>query len=106
MNNGQSSYWYHKASKRCKSHIVILVLVFNMNTSSLYCQFLKDSSSVNLIKEGINNVYNFQFSKADKVSEELRKLYPGQPIVFLFEGMVNYWKNYPLVTTSVSPCLI
>jgi hypothetical protein len=90
----------HKASKICKISIILLVLAFCMNITSLYCQFLKDSSSVNLLKEGIKNVYNFQFSKADKVSEKLRNLYPGQPIVLLFEGMVIYWKNYPLITIS------
>ncbi|HEX7493134.1 MAG TPA: hypothetical protein VF346_02865 [Bacteroidales bacterium] len=92
----------YKASKRFEISIVILLLVLSMNTSPLYSQFLKDSTTVNLIKEGIKNVYNFQFSKADRVSEELRKLYPGQPVVFLFEGMENYWRNYPLITTSAA----
>lgn len=92
----------HKTSKLCKILIVLLILAFSINTSSLFSQFLRDSTSVNLIKKGINNVYNFQFSKADKVSEELRKLYPGLPVVFLFEGMETYWKNYPLITTSAA----
>ena len=92
----------HKASKRCEISIVLIILVFSMNTSSLYSQFLKDSTTVNLVKEGINNVYNFQFDKADRISEELRKLYPGQPVVFLFEGMKNYWRSYPLITTSAA----
>ncbi len=87
-------------SERLKISYFLLILAFSMSTSSLYCQFLKDSTSVNLIKEGINNVYNFQFSKADRVSEELRKQYPGQPVVFLFDGMKDYWRDYPLITTS------
>jgi len=95
----------HKASKRCKISIILLVMAFTTNTSSLYSQFLKDSTSVNLIKEGIKNIYNFQFSKADRVSEELGKLYPGQPVVFLFEGMETYWRNYPLITTSAARTL-
>jgi hypothetical protein len=45
-------------------------------------------------------VYNFDFANADKVSTELNKLYPGHPVNYLFNGMMTYWKNYPLVTTS------
>ena len=89
-----------KDLKRYKISKILLVLVLCLSTSSLNSQFLKDSTSLNLIKEGIDNVYNFQFDKADKVSEELGKLYPGQPVVYLFKGMVTYWENYPLITTS------
>ena len=89
-----------KDLKRYKISKILLVLVLCLSTSSLNSQFLKDSTSLNLIKEGIDNVYNFQFDKADKVSEELGKLYPGQHVVYLFKGMVTYWENYPLITTS------
>jgi len=92
-----------KDLKRYKISKILLVLVLCLSTSSLNSQFLKDSTSLNLIKEGIDNVYNFQFDKADKVSEELGKLYPGQPVVYLFKGMVTYWENYPLITTSSAP---
>jgi len=89
-----------KDLKRYKISKILLVLVLCLSTSSLNSQFLKDSTSLNLIKEGIDNVYNFQFDKADKVSKELGKLYPGQPVVYLFKGMMTYWENYPLITTS------
>lgn len=89
-----------KDLKRYKISKILLVLVLCLSTSSLNSQFLKDSTSINLIKEGIDNVYNFQFDKADKVSKELGKLYPGQPVVYLFKGMMTYWENYPLITTS------
>lgn len=91
-----------KDLKRYKISLIFFVLVLCLSTSSLHGQFLKDSTSVNLIKEGIDNVYNFQFNKAEKVSEELRKLYPGHPVVYLFRGMVTYWENYPLITTSAA----
>jgi hypothetical protein len=57
---------------------------------------------VNLIKRGIDYVYNFDFKNAERISAELNKLYPGQAVNFLFKGMMTYWKNYPLVTTSAA----
>ncbi len=91
-----------KDLKRNKISKILFGLILCLSTSSLHGQFLKDSTSINLIKEGIDNVYNFRFDKADKVSEELRKLYPGHPVVYLFRGMVTYWENYPLITTSAT----
>jgi hypothetical protein len=71
-----------------------------LGTDPLKGQILKDSVSINLIKKGIDYVYNFQFSDAYKISEELGRLYPGHPINYLFKGMITYWENYPLITTS------
>lgn len=83
-----------------KISLILIGLVSCLNITSLCGQILKDSSSVNLIKKGIDFVYNFDFTNADKVSTELSKLYPGHPVNYLFRGMMTYWKNYPLVTTS------
>lgn len=91
-----------KDLKRCQKSTIFFGLALCLSTSLLHGQFLKDSSSINLIKEGIDNVYNFQFKNAEKVSEELRKLYPGHPVVYLFKGMITYWENYPLITTSAA----
>jgi tetratricopeptide (TPR) repeat protein len=87
-------------NKKYKISVLILFLLFPLVTLSLQGQFLKDTTSVNLIKRGIDYVYNFDFINADRVSAELRKSYPGHPVNFLFQGMITYWKNYPLVTTS------
>jgi tetratricopeptide (TPR) repeat protein len=86
--------------KRCKRYTILLVLVLCLNSSSLHGQILRDSTSINLIKKGIDYVYNFQFSNAEKISSELKKLYPGHPLTYLFKGMITYWENYPLTTTS------
>ncbi len=84
----------------CKISIILNCLALLLSTSSLQGQLLKDTTSVNLIKRGIDYVYNFDFKNADKVSAELIKLYPGHPVNYLFKGMITYWKSYPLNTTS------
>jgi len=86
--------------RKYKISLILIGLVSCLNISSLQGQILKDSSSIKLIKRGIDFVYNFDFTNADKVSSELGRLYPGHPVNFLFRGMMTYWKNYPLVTTS------
>ena len=87
-------------NKRCKISIILTGLILYLNTSFSEGQFLKDTTSINLIKRGIDYIYNFDFKNAEKTGNELNKLYPGQPVNFLFNGMMTYWKNYPLVTTS------
>lgn len=78
----------------------LLLVLFLFPGMSLYGQVLNDSNSVSLIKKGIDDVYNFKFDNADKVTAELQKLYPGHPMNYLFRGMITYWQNYPLITTS------
>ena len=83
-----------------KISVLIVWFLFPPVISSLQGQFLKDTTSVNLIKKGIDYVYNFEFGNAERVSAELIKSYPAHPVNFLFHGMITYWKNYPLATTS------
>jgi hypothetical protein len=79
---------------------MVLGLVSYLSISTLHGQILKDSSSINLIKKGIDYVYNFDFKNAYNISDEFRKLYPGHPLIYLFRGMITYWENYPLNITS------
>jgi hypothetical protein len=87
---------------RFKMSAIFLGLILCTGTSSLEGQLLKDSTSVKLIKKGIDYVYNFQFNNARKVGQEISKLYPGHPVIYLFNGMIAYWENYPLITTSAA----
>jgi hypothetical protein len=69
-------------------------------TLSVNAQILRDSASVELVKKGIDYIYNFDFQNAEKINSELRNLFPGQPITFLYKGMMSYWENYPLTPAS------
>jgi hypothetical protein len=81
---------------------IFLILVLCLSSATLKGQFLRDTTSLNLIKKGIDYVYDFQFNNAEKVSAELGKRYPGHPLTYLFNGMMIYWENYPLITTSAA----
>jgi hypothetical protein len=89
-------------NKSRKISILVFGLALYISTSLLDGQILKDSTSINMIKKGIDYIYDFQFNNAYKVSAELSNLYPGHPINHLFKGMIIYWENYPLITTSAA----
>jgi hypothetical protein len=87
-------------TNKCRITVLLFSVVFCLSTPTLQGQFLRDSTSIKLIKKGIDYVYNFEFSKAHKVSDEIRKLYPDHPVNWLLNGMIKYWENYPLNPTS------
>jgi len=78
-----------------------LFLLF-LNISYLNAQILKDSVSLKLVKESIDNIYNLEFKKAGENFTKIQKAFPGHPVVYLLNGLKTYWENYPLVTSSQS----
>lgn len=63
-------------------------------------QILRDTTSVNLISECVDDVYSFRFDEARKISVQIREIFPGHPVVNLLNGMIIYWENYPLIPSS------
>jgi hypothetical protein len=80
------------------------LLVFWVSPVVINAQILKDTTSLNLVKESIENIYNLRFSYASEACKKLRQLYPEHPVNYLLEGMITYWKNYPLPPSS-SACV-
>jgi hypothetical protein len=80
--------------------LLIIGLIFVLEKNDLNSQVLKDTVSFELIKKGVDYIYNFRFSDAKEVYQKLNKLYPEHPAVILFRGMIGYWENYPLLPSS------
>jgi hypothetical protein len=59
---------------KLSKYLLFLGIVLYLSTAPLQSQILKDSSSIKLIKKGIDYVYNFQFKNADEVNQELKKI--------------------------------
>ena len=87
-------------SIKFKILIRYIIPVLFLSTVSSNAQILKDTASLNLLKKGIDQVYNFEFDNAHEVYAKISKNYPGHPIVRLLKGMMTYWENYPLITSS------
>jgi hypothetical protein len=68
--------------------------------SKIDAQVLKDTASLKLVKETVDQIYNMRFSEAGRTCNKIREKYPEHPVVFLLRGMIIYWENYPLLTGS------
>jgi hypothetical protein len=69
-------------------------------TASIDAQLLKDTATLNLVKEDIDYIYNLQFSEARDLYRKILTVYPEHPVVYLLRGMITYWENFPLLGTS------
>ena len=97
----QSKYHF-KMKRKVRISLCFLIAVIFLNLASVSGQILKDTVSLNLIKSGINFVYNQQFDEAQEVYTKISTTYPGHPVVSLFKALMMFWKDYPIVASSPS----
>ncbi len=87
-----------------KSLIKILLstalFLLSLNASGKDMQILKDTTSIRLIRQGIDRIYNFRFSEAGAIFAKIDKRHPGHPVTYLLKGMEIYWENFPLMPAS------
>src|SRR5450759_5061529 len=86
--------------KELKIFIKCLALSFFFSAAILNAQIFKDTTSLNLIKRGVDSIYNMQFKYSEEVYSKISKLYPDHPMVLLYKGTMTYWENYPLLPSS------
>lgn len=82
----------------CSTVLIIFLLASRL--SAIQAQILKDTSAVNLIRKGIDFIYNCRFDDAEKIRDALERLYPRHPVHHLYRGMMIYWQNFPLTPSS------
>lgn len=63
-------------------------------------QILNDTLAISRLKEGVDHIYNCEFAEATEVADLLKKEWPGHPVVWLFAGMTDYWRYFPLTPAS------
>ncbi len=69
-------------------------------TYPVEAQILSDTIVMRHIRKGIDYTYNMNFKDAQKEADEIRRIYPGHPVNFLFRAIIIYWQNYPLTPSS------
>lgn len=67
--------------------IILSISLFNI--SNLYAQVTEFDS---LINEGIHQIYNIKFDKAEETFIKVDKLYPKHPAGKFFDAMIVWWK--------------
>ena len=85
---------------RLKIFVLSCVLSSCLNLTGTNAQILRDTSSLRLIKNGVDCVYNQKFTEAHRIYDEISIRYPGHPVVIFFKGLITYWQNYPLTLKS------
>jgi tetratricopeptide (TPR) repeat protein len=71
-----------------------------LSFQGLQGQILRDTADINLVKSGVDYVYNLQFDKANEIYQHISEAFPESPIPYLFKGLIIYWKYYPLLPDS------
>lgn len=75
----------------------ILAVCFPLSLSS---QILQDTTTLSLLKKGVDHIYNCEFSQARGVLSKLESAYPVHPVIYLYRGMTTYWEHFPLTPAS------
>ena len=77
--------------------IFILFICWISLRPVLGVDLINDTSALDQVRIGINQVYNCDFDAAENTLVYLRKSYPSHPVSSFFEGLIYYWKFYPLI---------
>lgn len=80
---------------------IALVLFFALLLSpGGMAQVLKDTATFNLVCRGVDYIYNLQFAEARSVYQKISSAYPSHPMTYVYRGLLTYWENFPLTSTS------
>lgn len=63
-------------------------------------QLLQDTAVLSLVKKDIDLIYNMHFDEARILYDRITAEYPGHPVIYLMRGLMTYWENYPMLSTS------
>lgn len=85
---------------RSLRNIQCLIFTLIIGFQSLQGQILRDTADINLLKKGVDYIYNLQFEKANEIYVHISHAFPESPIPYLFKGLIIYWENYPLLPDS------
>jgi hypothetical protein len=85
-----------------KIFIGCIALSIYSSTNKIDAQILQDTASLNLIKNGVDSIYNMQFNYSKEVYRKISKAYPDHPVVIVYKGIITYWENYPLTPSSAA----
>ena len=82
---------------RLKIIFSIVILTCIEGSADMDAQVLRDSAAFRIIKECVDDIYNLDLRSARNLCERINRKYPGHPGVYLLDGLIRYWENYPLL---------
>ena len=100
-----AQYFCMKKTRKILQICSFLLILIASGYENVVGQILDDSSSVRLVKEYIEYVYNFQFRESEDNVSALSARHPGHPAIYLLKGLLVYWEDYPLISNSTGRSL-
>jgi hypothetical protein len=91
---------FSAVTKTLKIWIKSITLFLLLTPFTINAQILRDTAALRMVKVSIDNIYNLRFNDARDVCRKLNLAYPGHSVTYLLYGMITYWENYPLLTSS------
>lgn len=76
--------------------LFLLLTILGFYTPPTQAQLLNDKSTQNLIRVGMNHIYNNEFSEVPAISRELQNRYPNHPVNYLLQAFRMYWQYLPI----------
>jgi tetratricopeptide (TPR) repeat protein len=81
-----------------RSSFLFILLVYSFALCPAKgADLINDTSTLDQLRIGINQIYNCDFDEAENTLVYLREFYPSHPVTPFFEGHIYYWKFYPLI---------
>ena len=74
--------------------IVILSISFQAFSQ---IKIIEDTVVLRLLTKGVKLTYNYEFSPAEDLYDSIAERLPGHPVLPFYQGLIHYWKNFPLI---------
>ena len=81
---------YQSVCRSVKNYSIILVLLILFAFSLSQSQWIEDPVIDQRVQHGIDEIYNFEFNKAETDISEVIKLCPDHPVGYFFRAMIQW----------------
>ena len=90
LNSCNNYQQYQSALRRMKYHFIFSVLLILFAHSISPSQWIEDRIIEQRVQYSIDEIYNFEFDKADADISEVIKMCPNHPVGYFFRAMVQW----------------
>lgn len=92
----QTSLFFAEPFMRVYKLVCLFVFLFCCNQPDAKAQLLNDPTAIKTIQSGLDKIYNYEFSEAEKIIDQIEGKYPGHPVVHIMDSFILFWKYMPI----------
>ncbi|MCF2442491.1 ABC transporter substrate-binding protein [Dyadobacter sp. CY345] len=75
---------------------ILLTIFFFVASKPADAQLLNDAASLKLIQKGLDHIYNYEYTEANVILNQVEKKYPNHPVSYILDSFVMYWQYLPI----------